>query len=343
VGLLLLAQRDGMTAAGAERPERVETRIEEDAPTVSVVVCTYTDARWSMLREAVASLASQRRRAEQVVVVVDHCDPLLTRARAEWPDAVIVPNEHGRGLAGARNTALRHVDGDVVAFLDDDAAADPAWLEQLVAAYRDATVVGAGGAVRPRWDREPPSWFPLEFGWVVGCSWTGLPDGPDEVRNPIGAGMSFRRDAVDLAGGFTEGIGRNGPDLMGCEETELSIRIRRMQPDAVVMYLPAAFVRHRVDASRTTWRYFVGRCFAEGRSKALVAARVGARDALRSEREYTRRVLPRGIARGMRDTARGDAAGVLRSLAIVAGVTVTAAGYGSGTARRVLQRRLDHG
>jgi GT2 family glycosyltransferase len=343
VGLLLPAQRDGMSALGARGPARAAAAIVPEALTVSVVVCTYTGARWSMLREAVASLASQRRRADQVVVVVDHCDPLLEQARKDLPDVLVVPNEHGRGLAGARNSALGHVDGDIVAFLDDDAAADPAWLEQLVDAYRDVAVVGAGGAVEPSWERDPPRWFPVEFGWVVGCSWTGLPDQPAEVRNPIGAGMSFRRDAVALAGGFTEGIGRNGADLMGCEETELSIRIRGIQPDAVVMYLPGAFVRHRVDASRTTWRYFAGRCFAEGRSKALVAARVGARDALRSERDYTRRVLPRGVARGVRDMARGDAAGALRALAIVAGLTVTAAGYARGTARRVLERRLDHG
>jgi hypothetical protein len=55
---------------------------------------------------------------------------------------------------------------------------------------------------------------------------------------------------------------------------------------------------------------------------------VGSEDGLASERAYTRRVLPRAIGRGFSDAvARRDWAGLARAAAIMAGLTITAAGY----------------
>ncbi len=55
---------------------------------------------------------------------------------------------------------------------------------------------------------------------------------------------------------------------MGCEETDLFIRLLQRWPDAQILYEPAAPVRHTVPASRLAWRYFRTRCFAEGQSEA---------------------------------------------------------------------------
>ncbi|MBV8950953.1 MAG: glycosyltransferase family 2 protein [Actinobacteria bacterium] len=306
---------------------------------VAVVICTHDRRRWMLLRRAVRSVQEQRRPAQQCLVVVDHDDALLEQVRTELPDVLVVANEERAGLAGARNTALRYARGDVVAFLDDDARADPEWLARLVPYYDDPHVLGVGGSVVPVWPAGPPGWFPEEFGWVVGCSWSGLPTGVGPVRNPIGAGMSFRRRAFHVAGLFTNGIGRGRGDAMGCEETEFTIRLRHAEPSTVVLYVPHAVVHHHVATERTSWAYFVARCRAEGRSKALVAAAVGSRDALSSERAYSTSVLPRGVARGMRDAGRGDVCGALRAGAIVAGLAATAAGYVEGRLRADLRAR----
>jgi hypothetical protein len=154
------------------------------------------------------------------------------------------------------------------------------------------------------------------------------------VRNPIGACMSFRRAAFARGGEFTTGMGRTAADRMGCEETEFSIRVRQVMPGSMVMYVPEARVQHHVDSGQQGWRYFVQRCYAEGRSKALVADQVGAHDALASERDYTRHVLPAGVVRGLRDAAAGRPAGLLRSGAIAAGLAATTTGYLRGKMRR---------
>jgi GT2 family glycosyltransferase len=298
-----------------------------DRPDVSVVVCAYTDARWDALVAGVRALAEQTLPPREVIVVVDHNEPLFVRAGGALRGARVLANEERSGLSGARNTGVRHAAGEIVAFLDDDALPEPAWLEQLSAAFEDPSVVGAGGVALPEWvDGPPPRWLPPEMHWVVGCSYVGLPTGVAEIRNPIGANMAFRRDPLVAAGGFTDGIGRVGTVPLGCEETELAIRIRRLT-GGVVLHLPDARVAHRVTASRVTWRYFVSRCWSEGLSKALVAREAGQHAALASERAYAARTLPLGAARGIRDAVRGDASGVARAAAIAAGLAVTATAY----------------
>ena len=65
--------------------------------------------------------------------------------------------------------------------------------------------------------------------------------------------MSFRRADVVAAGGFRLDLGRVGTRPMGCEETELCIRMSARRPGSVLRYEPAATVRHHVPAQRATW------------------------------------------------------------------------------------------
>jgi glycosyltransferase involved in cell wall biosynthesis len=302
--------------------------------TASVIICAYTEERWAWIEAAVASVRRQRTAAEQVILVVDHNDNLRRRAAAAFPGVTVLANAGPRGLSGARNTGLAVAGGDVVAFLDDDAEAEPDWLDRLLPHYADPDVLGVGGRAVPAWDEARPRWFPAEFLWVVGCSFTGQPTGVGPVRNMLGCNMSFRRSSLDGTDGFDTALGRVGKLPIGCEETELCIRLRRRHACGEILYDPGARVRHHVPTSRSTWAYFRRRCFAEGRSKAVVAHLVGAETGLSSEREYTRRTLPRGLWREAR-LAAGDRGGLLRAAAILAGLTVTASGYLSGRARRL--------
>jgi glucosyl-dolichyl phosphate glucuronosyltransferase len=304
-------------------------------PTISVVVCAYTDRRWDDLRAAVASVHAQTVPALEVIVSVDHNPALRERIRRHLADVVVVDNQQRQGLSGARNAGLAVAKGDVVAFLDDDATAAPDWLERLAAGYAAPDVLGVGGAIEPVWSTNRPRCFPEEFDWVVGCTYRGMPVMQAPVRNLIGANMSIRRSVLNSVGGFRCDIGRIGTRPLGCEETELCIRSRRRWPNGRFLYDPSARVRHRVPASRASWRYFHARCYAEGLSKALVARASDVRSGLASERAYTMRVLPRGMVRGVVEAvAHGDPAGLGRSVMIATGLAVTTAGYLVGTASR---------
>jgi glucosyl-dolichyl phosphate glucuronosyltransferase len=297
----------------------------------SVVVCVYTEKRLPQIRAALGSLARQTSPPWQVIVVADQNAALCDRLAAEFPGHEVIPNRYDKGLSGARNTGIERAAGDVVVFLDDDAQAQPQWLEILLASYDDDAVQGVGGLVLADWSPPGrPAWLPEEFLWVVGCSYRGQPEVKAEVRNPIGANMSFRRSAFGLAGLFDSSVGRTSTSSrpLGCEETEFSIRLRRLSPGARIIYEPRAVVYHHVDQSRATLRYFLDRCHAEGCSKARISRLSGASSALSSERSYVRHVIIGAIRRelgGSFRRARRDS--MLRLVALSMGTLSAVAGY----------------
>jgi len=298
---------------------------------ISVVICAYTTKRWDRLQAAVESVEGQSAPAE-IVIVIDHNDELYEMSTARWPHHHVVANRFAKGLSGARNTGVTEASGDVIAFLDDDAAARDGWLDSLERTFGDnPSVGGAGGRVEPAWEAGPPGWLPPEFWWVVGCSYVGLPGEAREVRNPIGANMGFSRAVFEKVGGFREEIGRVGTIPLGCEETELSIRAGAA--GFTIWYVPDAVVDHWVPAERSTVGYFVRRCYAEGLSKAVVTDLAGRADGLQSERKYVSETLPRAAITALRHVARGprrlDNLG--RMTALVGGVLAAGAGYARGT------------
>lgn len=297
---------------------------------VSVVICAYTEERWDDTLAAVASVRAQSLAPYEVIVVVDHNPALLGRLRGALPDVVVVPSTGPRGLSGAKNTGVAAARGDVVAFLDDDAVAEPGWLGVLAGGYAASDVAGVGGRTLPLWASRAPRWFPAEFAWVVGCTYEGLAAGP--VRNLMGGNASFRRAAFGVAGGFRGGIGRaRGKRPLGCEETEFCIRLRQAAPGTVLLFDDRAVIWHRVPAERARFAYFRARCYAEGLSKAMVTRSVGAGDGLASERRHALVALPRGVGRGLRAAVTGDASGLGRATSIVAGLAFTMAGYAAGS------------
>jgi glycosyltransferase involved in cell wall biosynthesis len=296
-----------------------------------VVICAHSPERLDDLCAAVASVLAQSHRPAELLVVVDHNDGLCRSAIERLgngdPLVEVVASTGPKGLSGARNSGTELAAGEIVAYLDDDARAAPDWIELLVAPYVDPCVVAVGGWADPRWDGPEPAWFPEEFAWVIGCSHRGLPTELAEVRNVIGCSMSFRRQVVLEAGGFDVGLGRTAERPLGCEETELCIRIRQADRAARILIEPRARVAHRVPAERARWRYFARRCRAEGSSKAQVSRLVGSADGLRSERSYVTSVLPAALARAAGQLPRAPLRSLQRMMAIVGGLAVTTGGY----------------
>jgi glycosyltransferase involved in cell wall biosynthesis len=303
-----------------------------------VVVCVYTEDRWEDILAAVSSVRAQSLPALETLLVVDHNATLLERLTREYKetDGVrVLANAGPRGLSAGRNTGIAASRGEIIAFLDDDAVAEREWLRHFAAGYADPRVMAVGGRTMPIWaSGRRPAWFPEEFDWVVGCTYKGLPQGRVQVRNVLGGNASFRRTAFDAAGGFATGIGRDGDKRpLGCEETELCIRLTHAKPDAILLIDDRAVIHHRVPEAREHFGYFRTRAYAEGLSKALVARSVGSDKGLESERRYATRVLPAGVARGLRDAVLARPGGAGRAGAIVAGVLTAAGGYVLGSVR----------
>ena len=300
---------------------------------VSVILCSYTEDRWTDLNAAVDSILAQTCPPEEIIVVIDHNPALLQRVYARLPGLIAVENQQERGLSGARNTGISISQGQILAFLDDDARAAPDCLERLVSHFRDPSIIGVGGRVEPLWDGKVSGWLPEEYYWVIGCNYKGFPEQLSTVRNLFGGCMCLRREICTALGGFRIGVGRSTGLPMGCEETEFCIRAHQHRPDSRCVYEPLARAYHRVPIYRARWSYFRSRCYAEGFSKAQISGLVGWKDGLASERRYVLFTLPKGIGRGLNDALHGDFIGLARAGSILAGLLFTGVGFLIGSVK----------
>lgn len=314
---------------------------------VSVIVPAWNWERREELARCLRAIERQTLAPTQTIVVIDHNPELLNWARGSFPALEVVANRHDRGVVGARNTGVEIARGEVVVLTDDDTEAEPTWIENLESCFGDPNVVGVTGELLPNWTGEEPRWFPPEFYWVFGCSYTGLPTEIAPVRNPIAANMAVRGEALRKIGGFQQGVAPReiryrGTVIAGghaLEDTELGIRIGQRWPEMSWLYHPHATVHHTVTPEQATLGYLIRRSFEEGSSKAQLAQAMGAQEGLSSERRYVSVVLPRGVARGVWATIRGEGAGVLRAGAIAIGLLTSGLGFLVGTLARARAQR----
>ena len=311
-----------------------------DLPSTSVIVCAYAWERLPLTLACLDQVQAQVPAPAEVLVVVDHNPGLADEIAAQRPSIRVIRNDGQRGLSTARNVGIAASGSDVIAFVDDDAVPADGWLAGLLEPFGDPTVAVVGGRAEPDWEGgRAPGWMPPEFLWVVGCSYRGqVTDGP--ARNPIGCSMAFRRSAFEVAGLFDPEIGRLGTIPLGCEETEICIRLTDRDPRARVVLTSASLVSHHVPEARQHVRYFVRRCFYEGVSKAVIR-RLAGPAATGSEMSYTTKTLPAGVARAIAATVAGPdrMASIGRAIAIPVGLLVTVAGftYGGVVTRRSAQ------
>jgi glycosyltransferase involved in cell wall biosynthesis len=313
---------------------------QEASASVAVVICAYTLKRWQLTHRAVESVRSQTAAVERIVLCIDNNEELLRRAREEWADApgtpvAVIANRsdehlaevaahqaaHGTsrrfGAGSARNTAWESLDSDIVAFIDDDAAASPDWIEQLLRVFADPAVTAVGGPPLPDYETERPAWYPANFDWVFGCAYAGLPTETRPLRHLIGANMAVRRSALNAVGGF---LGSDFDDLNLC------LRLSERYGAESIYYTPHAVVHHHVPAERVTWRYFWRRCYFVNREKVGVLRRVGSASNLVAEREFVRRALTRQAASDLRRAANGEPEALRMLGAMVTGIALAGAG-----------------
>jgi cellulose synthase/poly-beta-1,6-N-acetylglucosamine synthase-like glycosyltransferase len=314
----------------------------ETSVTVSVIIAAHTFERCDDLTLAVESAIGQQSPPYEVVVAVDNNPDLYEWVCKKLPDVVAVDHRGARGAGSTRNSGARAAYGSILAFLDDDAIARPGWLRNLSAPLARPDVVGVGGQAEPVWRGPVPKWLPAEFLWVVGASYLGMPKAAAPIRNVWSQNMAVRRADFWKVGGFREGFGKVGLESTACDDTDLCIRMSAAT-GGIWWYEPSALIGHVVPVRRGTPRFFVQRCYTEGKGKADMAVLLGPSQRLQDERRHATKTLPQGLRHELwQAVTRREFAAMQRASAIAVGLGAASAGYAFRRARRVSVSRGQH-
>jgi len=217
-----------------------------DVPRVSIVICT--DGRARALANTLRCLQYLDGPSFEVCVVRGPTEDGTAEVLVEWSGRIKVARNPERNLSVSRNIGIAMAAGEIVAFVDDDGLPEPAWMQQILRAFDDPQVAGAGGIVMDHtgarvqylyasadrlgnadWQRDTPAdgyGFPFSFNFPY-------------VQ---GTNSAFRRNALLAIGGFDEEF------EFYLDETDLCCRLVdhawliRQLPDAIVhhKFLPSA-------------------------------------------------------------------------------------------------------
>ncbi len=217
-------------------------------PKVSVVVCCYNAA--PTLDECLRSLKQLAYPDYEVIVIDDGSkDGTHLIAEKHGMNCIRVPNG---GLSKARNLGIDAAKGEIVAFIDSDAYADPDWLYYMVTALEEHNASAVGG----------PNLSPPQDGFTAQCV-DQSPGNPTAVlidneraEHIPGCNMAYRKGVFDIAGKFDEQHRAAGDDVDLCW--------RILVTNQKIVYHPSAVVwHHRRPTIKTYLRQQKGYGFAE--------------------------------------------------------------------------------
>ncbi len=229
-------------------------------PTASVAVVTYE--RPTYVERCLRQLLAQTCPPKEIIVVDSSTGRDTERlVREGFPSVVYAICPAGRGATGtARNISYRLATGEVLAFVDDDAFAEPDWLASLLPLFDDPSV----GAVGGRQIRQQPGELTdgvdaigqLRADGTLTGHFAADPGRVVEVDHLLGANMAFRRSVLDQLGGIHDGYA--GTCIR--EETDLCLRVRGAgyrllyTPDAVVEHVAGPYAKgQRFDLRYSYW------------------------------------------------------------------------------------------
>jgi len=236
--LALYAAARAFASAGFSEPQHRRW------PKISVLVCAYNAG--DTIEDCLTSLERLNYPDFEVIVVNDGSRDRTGEIARRYPFVKLVETSN-RGLSAARNTALEHASGEIVAYTDADVRVDPDWLSYLVQPFLNSDVVGVGG----------PNIVPPDDPWLAQCI-ARAPGGPTHVlindriaEHVPGCNMAYRRDALLAIGGFDPTYRAAGDDVDVCW--------RAQSRGGRIGFAPAALVwHHHRSRVRAYWRQQAG-------------------------------------------------------------------------------------
>ncbi len=185
---------------------------------ISVIVCTRN--RLESLRRYIQSLAQVKSTYEWELMIVDNgSNDGTSEMLASLPEYIGKARlktvyEPKRGYAVAKNAGVRQSSGKIIAFTDDDCYVDENYIDALMSSFATNPEIGFLGGRISLFDdtdsrttiQECSEYLHLKPKTFIGA------------HTIQGANMAFKREVLDLIGGFSELFGAGTG--VACEDTD---------------------------------------------------------------------------------------------------------------------------
>ncbi|MCG2767418.1 MAG: glycosyltransferase family 2 protein [Anaerolineae bacterium] len=215
---------------------------------ISVIIPNWNGT--TLLPGCLDSLRTQTH-PDYEVILVDNAstDDSVEMIRREYPEVRVLELARNLGLTGGVNAGIAIARGEIIALLNNDAEASPAWLTELEAALARHPEAGSVASKMLLYDHPKTINSAGDFYRTDGILgnrgvWQqddGEFDQEDFVFGGCGGAVAYRRTLLEQIGLFDEDL------FMYCEDVDLSWRAQLAGWGCV--YAPLAVVHHRLSAT----------------------------------------------------------------------------------------------
>ncbi len=236
---------------------------------LSIIICTYN--RVLFLPDALLSLTKQTvdKREFEIIVInnnsTDATEQVSLQFEKDYPEYSFQYHiEKSQGLSYARNKGIEVAKGDLIAFIDDDAIAEPEYVAEILNVVESYPEMDSfGGKVLPIYpDKKEPAWMSKYIQGVVSKVDYGEKTGPfDKKKYPVGCNMIFRKELFEELGGFNVDLKYRSDDKF--------IFLKLREHNKTILYAPKIIVHHNIDASRLTYDFLVKLCVQIGATEKI--------------------------------------------------------------------------
>lgn len=218
--------------------KRIGRNVFDTPPKISVVIPAYNNA--DVIAETLDSVVAQKFREHEIIVVNDGSPDTeaFERAIRNHLEEIIYIRQRNQGAGPARNTAIEHARGDIIAFLDGD----DVWLPDFLASqyvhmnrngldmvYCDAMLIGMNSALRRTFMETAPSVGEADFNAIL-----------DLRCNVITSGVMAKKEFIVKTGMFeTERVRAH----------DFHLWLRMAKAGAKIGYQQKPLLKYRVETS----------------------------------------------------------------------------------------------
>lgn len=223
------------------------------SPALSVVIASVNGYRY--IAQCLRSLAAQRERRAEVIVVEGSGDDTATRVAEEFPWVRLIPCSTPKPIPELRSIGIREAKAPIVATTEDHCVFEEDWYGQILRAHASRPEPAIGGAVENGSRERLVDWaaYICEYGKFM----LPFPAGPS--TDLPGPNVSYKREILERVCGDLLDKGRAWENVLHGRLLARGMELR-IDPGVVVYHAKVFGFWDFL-----TQRYYFGRSFAATR------------------------------------------------------------------------------